>query len=112
MLVAIIATGMRDMASTVGVKLDEQTQERLHDFLYEQDPQAARNAVLCIRALAKQLADFPEIGQPMGDRSGRREAFAAFGAGTYVLRYRLETSQPVVVRGWHTRERRGEENTR
>ncbi|MFB6259553.1 MAG: type II toxin-antitoxin system RelE/ParE family toxin [Thiohalorhabdaceae bacterium] len=80
--------------------------ERLYDFLHEHDPQAARNAVLCIQAVARQLAEFPEIGKPMSDGSGRREAFAAFGAGAYVLRYRLEAERPVVIRVWHTRERR------
>ncbi|MCP5279651.1 MAG: type II toxin-antitoxin system RelE/ParE family toxin [Thiobacillus sp.] len=78
---------------------------RLNDFLAGKSPQAARNAVLCIQAAARQLETFPEIGKPMGD--GRRELFAAFGAGAYVLRYRLnESGQPVVIRVWHTRELR------
>lgn len=78
---------------------------RLNDFLAGKNPQAARNAVLCIQAATRQLESFPEIGKPMGD--GRRELFAAFGAGAYVLRYRLnEIVQPVVIRVWHTRELR------
>lgn len=78
---------------------------RLNDFLAGKSPQAARNAVLCIQAAARQLENFPEIGKPKGD--GRRELFAAFGAGAYVLRYRLnESGQPVVIRVWHTRELR------
>jgi plasmid stabilization system protein ParE len=77
--------------------------ECLNDFLAEKNPQAARNAVLCIQAAARQLESFPEIGKPL--RDGRRELFAAFGAGAYVLRYRLETgSQAVIIRAWHTRE--------
>ena len=76
---------------------------RLNDFLAGKNPQAARNAVLCIQAAAHQLECFPEIGKPLGD--GRRELFAAFGAGAYVLRYRLkESDQPVIIRVWHTRE--------
>lgn len=67
----------------------------LNDFPAEQNPQAARNGVLCIQAAARQLEAFPEIGKPLGD--GRRELFTAFGAGAYVLRYQLEESgQPVV----------------
>ena len=80
---------------------------RLHRFLADRNPQAARNAVLCIRAAARQLEAFPEIGRPLED--GRREIFAAFGAGAYVLRYRLDAQgQPVVIRVWHTREWRGD----
>ena len=40
----------------------------------------------------------------MADRL-RREIFAAFGAGAYVIRYRLdEQGRPVVIRVWHSRE--------
>lgn len=78
--------------------------ERLYDFLSRNSPQAARNAALCIQAAARQLEQFPEIGKPLRDRSGRREVFAAFGAGAYVLRYRLDDAGPVVIRVWHSRE--------
>lgn len=83
--------------------------KRLHTFLFDKNPQAARNAILCIQAAARQLETFPEIGRPMHDDRRRREVFAAFGAGAYVLRYRLnEIGQPVVIRVWHTREWRGD----
>ncbi|MFZ5484799.1 MAG: type II toxin-antitoxin system RelE/ParE family toxin [Pseudomonadota bacterium] len=82
--------------------------ERLHAFLNDKNPQAARNAILCIQAAARQLETFPEIGRPMPDDSHRREIFAAFGAGAYVLRYRLgQDDRPVVIRVWHTRAWRG-----
>ena len=77
--------------------------QRLHRFLADKNPRAARNAVLCIQAAARQLEAFPEIGRPLGD--GRREVYAAFGAGAYVLRYRLADARGVVViRVWHTRQ--------
>lgn len=83
--------------------------ERLHGFLNDKNPLAARNAILCIQAAARQLESFPEIGRPMPDASQRREVFAAFGSGAYVLRYRLgDSGQPVVIRVWHSREWRGE----
>ena len=59
--------------------------QRLHRFLAEKSPQAARNAVLCIQAAARQLPEFPEIGRSMPDHSGRREVFAAFGARAYLI---------------------------
>gem|GEM_PF-2987429 len=37
--------------------------DRLYDFLSDKNPQAARNAVLCIQAAVRQLEDFPEIGR-------------------------------------------------
>jgi plasmid stabilization system protein ParE len=83
--------------------------ERLHAFLNDKNPQAARNAILCIQAAARQLERFPEIGRPMHDDSQRREIYTAFGAGAYVLRYRLgDHGQPVVIRVWHTRSWRGD----
>jgi len=37
----------------------------------------------------------------------RRERFATFGVGAYVLRYRIDPDGcPVVIRVWHSRERR------
>ncbi len=81
--------------------------ERLYVFLAEKNPQAAMDAVLCIQAAATRLERFPELGAPMDDGSDRRQVFAAFGAGDYVLRYRLDHhGNPVIIRVWHNREAR------
>ena len=78
--------------------------DRLYDFLSDKNPQAARNAVLCIQAAAWKT--FPKSAGSWP--TDHREGFAAFGAGAYVLRYRLDAGrQPVVIRVWHTREWRG-----
>jgi len=80
---------------------------RLVDFLAEKSPQAAVDAVLCIQAAAVRLERFPEFGAPMNDGTERRQLFAAFGAGDYVLRYRLShEGDPVIIRVWHSREER------
>jgi plasmid stabilization system protein ParE len=80
---------------------------RLHDFLADKNSTAARNALLCIKTAAQQLEQFPQIGRLMDDETERREIFAAFGAGAYVLRYRLDANGDVVViRVWHSRELR------
>lgn len=82
---------------------------RLYDFLVEKNPQAAAKAVLCIKAAAGKLERFPELGVPMNDDTGRRQMFAAFGAGSYVLRYRLNhNGDPAIIRVWHSREARNQ----
>jgi plasmid stabilization system protein ParE len=80
--------------------------ERVYDFLIEKDPAAAERAVRTIESGADRLAEFPEIGRPMGDDTGRRELFVPLGAGAYVLRYRLYHDTVFVIRVWHSREER------
>ena len=79
--------------------------ERLHGFLTEVSPAAARRAAAAILAGTDRLEEHPRIGKPLDD--GRREWFVPFGVGAYVLRYRLvPDGSPVVIRVWHSRERR------
>ncbi|MHB1591802.1 MAG: type II toxin-antitoxin system RelE/ParE family toxin [Sulfuricella sp.] len=80
---------------------------RLFDFLAEKNPLAAADAICCMQAAAVRLEKFPELGAPMGDDTRRRQVFTAFGAGDYVLRYRLnQNGDPVIIRVWHSREAR------
>jgi plasmid stabilization system protein ParE len=80
--------------------------DRLHGFLRDQNPDAARRAARIILGGSKQLAALPEIGKPMSDGTGRRELFLPFGSGSYVLRYMLHQNQVVIIRVWHSREDR------
>jgi plasmid stabilization system protein ParE len=80
---------------------------RLYDFLAERNPEAARRAAVAIKAQARHLEQSPDSGLPMNDGE-RRQVFLAFGAGAYVLRYRRNREDDVViVRVWHSRETRG-----
>ncbi|MFK0730647.1 MAG: type II toxin-antitoxin system RelE/ParE family toxin [Gloeotrichia echinulata IR180] len=79
---------------------------RLRGFLEDQSPKAASRAAEVIRGGAKTLADFPEIGKPMNDDTGRRELFLPFGTGSYVLRYRVDVGIVVIIRVWHSKENR------
>lgn len=79
---------------------------RLHEFLRNKNPNAASRVVDLLLDGADQLIDFPEIGMPLGDTLKRRELYLAFGAGAYVLRYILTENNIVVIRVWHSRERR------
>jgi len=79
---------------------------RLYDFLVERNEQMARNAAVRIAHVARELENFPDMGQPMQDGL-RRQVFAQFGAGAYVIRYRRDDQGNVVLlRVWHSRERR------
>jgi len=82
--------------------------ERLHDFLMEKSPAAARRAAKAILNGAKLLETASEAGRPMNDDTRRRELFVSFASGAYVLRYKIDAAGIVVViRVWHSRENRG-----
>ena len=80
--------------------------KRLYDFLLDKDPAAAGRAARAIRVGADRLLDSPEVGRPLADGTGRRELVIPFGAGAYVLRYRIHDDTVVVIRVWHGREDR------
>ena len=81
--------------------------ERLYKFLHEKSPSAALRAAQTIVEGARLLESTPEAGRPMNDDTGRRELFLVFGAGAYVLRYKMDAAGTVVViRVWHSRENR------
>ncbi len=79
---------------------------RLRAFLEDKSPSAAARAAQTLRDGAKLLRNFPELGRPMNDDTDRREIFLAFGAGAYVLRYRIDGDTAVILRAWHSREKR------
>ena len=81
--------------------------DRLYNFLEDKNPEIAKRAAARIKHGALLLEDSPHIGRPIADETNRRELYIAFGAGAYVLRYRLENDNTVVViRVWHSRENR------
>ena len=83
--------------------------EGLHDFVYSHSPDAAARAAQLLLDGVQMLRATPMLGRSMPDDSGRRELFLPFGAGAYVVRYRLQTPEIVVIiRIWHNRENRDE----
>ena len=80
---------------------------RLYEFLSAKDSEAAASAVSTILRGTRQLRTHPRLGRLMNDETERRELFISFGAGAYVLRYRLENAMTVaIIRIWHSRESR------
>lgn len=80
--------------------------ERLYRFLLERDALAAERAMRTISSGSDKLQDLPEIGRPLDDGTGRRELIIPFGAGAYILRYRIHRNAVVIIRVWHNREPR------
>jgi toxin ParE1/3/4 len=83
--------------------------DRLYNFLFEKNEDAAAKVAQVILRGSSLLEDSPRLGRPMADGTGRRELFIPFGAGFYVLRYFFTNEIVVIVRVWHGREDRKED---
>jgi plasmid stabilization system protein ParE len=78
---------------------------RLHDFLAPKARAAAKRAVATIRQGVKLLAEHPEIGRPVDEMPPEfREWPIGFGAAGYVVLYRYEGLEVVIVAVRHGRE--------
>ena len=81
--------------------------ERLHAFLADKSPSAARRAVATIVRAIQSLDALAERGRPSG-APGLRELVVPFGRSAYVVRYGYDAprQEVVIVRIWHGREAR------
>lgn len=78
--------------------------ERLHDFLADKNPDAARRAIDTIRAKLRALEQFSRLGPIDPDRSDVRQLFMPFGAAGDAARYRMVDDTVVVLAVRHMRE--------
>ena len=74
---------------------------RLHEFIKAKNPKAAQNAIKAIRVGAQQLQAFPFVGTPMNDGTERHELYLAFGSAGYVLRYRIDGDDVIILWVYH-----------
>ena len=77
---------------------------RLHQFLDEKNPEAARRALRTIRDRLTILSRFPRLGPVDPERPDVRELFIPFGAAGYVARYSVIRETVVILAVRHTRE--------
>lgn len=63
--------------------------DRLRQFLAAHDEVLAQRAIDLLFTAAHSLAEMPERGRPAA-RAGYRELIVPFGAGAYVIRYRID----------------------
>lgn len=78
---------------------------RLHDFLVYKSRRAAKRAIRAIRGGIKLLGKHPEIGRPIEDLPHEfREWVVEFGSGAYVVLYRYDGDEVVILAIRHGRE--------
>ena len=78
---------------------------RHHDYIAEDDPDAAERVEAAIAEAVERLADYPHRGRP-GQRVGTRELVVA-DFPTYIVVYRVTETEVRITRIWHGRQRRG-----
>lgn len=78
---------------------------RLHDFLAPKSRDAASRAVKAIREGVKLLESHPETGRPLEELPIEyREWVIEFGSGAYIVRYRYDGKEVVILAVRHGRE--------
>lgn len=79
--------------------------KRLRQFIELHNPQAARRAAESLKQAADLLLTHPGIGKRLEGRQDR-ELFVPFGQRGYILRYRLDGEVIVILKIWHSLEKR------
>ena len=81
---------------------------RLHDFVAEQNPLAARRLAKSLRDGIKRLKQFPQMGRRVRQSADvwAPEEIRDWVAGTYIARYVLLDETIVVLRIWRQKENR------
>jgi plasmid stabilization system protein ParE len=78
---------------------------RLHEFLLPKSKDAARRAVKAIRQGVKALGKHPRMGRLIDELPPEfREWVIEFGGGAYVVLYRFDGKQVVILAVRHGRE--------
>ena len=70
---------------------------RLRNFIKSENPRAAQRAAKRVIEGANILIDNPEAGVPVEGFIDYRELTLTFGAGEYIIWYRLESKRKVVI---------------
>lgn len=78
---------------------------RLHAFLAPKSAEAAQRAIRAIRQGVKALGRHPGIGRPVEEMPSEfREWIIEFGQGAYVVLYRYDQKEVVILAVRHGRE--------
>lgn len=77
---------------------------RLRKFIAKENPNAAKKVAEMIREATRRLIETPSIGKPVKDLPQYRDLLIRFGAGGYVIRYRVHAETLYIVHIRHYRE--------
>lgn len=79
--------------------------ERLRGFIKSENPRAAERAAKRIIEGVKLLQESPEAGAPVESLIDYRELMLTFGVGVYIIRYRIEAvNRVIIIRVRHSKE--------
>jgi len=78
--------------------------KRLRNFIKSGNPRAAQHAARGILEGVNILQNNPEAGVPVENLAHYRDLMLPFGAGEYIIRYRVEASRVVIIRVRHSKE--------
>ena len=78
--------------------------ERLREFIFPRNKEAANRAVTVIKNSIKTLSRYEYVGKPAEDVQGYYDMVIPFGASGYVLRYRVEADTVFIVAIKHGKE--------
>ncbi len=77
---------------------------RLREFITKENATAAKKAAQAIKEATQCLIKTPSIGKPVKDLVQYRDLFTRFGAGGYIIRYRVHAETIYIVHVRHYRE--------
>lgn len=79
---------------------------RLYAFIRDQNPSALARAAARLKIAFQLVQKYPRAGYRLSHLPPFREFLVPFGKGNYVIRYRIEKKEIVIVHLWHSREER------
>jgi plasmid stabilization system protein ParE len=77
---------------------------RLREFIAKENPSAAKKAAVAIKEATQYLIETPSMGKPVTDLPQYRDLLIRFGAGGYVIRYRIHAEIIYIIHIRHYRE--------
>lgn len=77
---------------------------RLRRVVAKENPKVAQRVAETIKEAALKLREFPELGKPVMNLIQYRDLHVRFGAGGYIIRYRLHLEFIYIVHIRHYRE--------